>query len=113
MTRLLALYRRPDGGPNAIAEFERAYREEHLPDVQATPGLQRLRAWRVQSALAGETDLHLIAEMDFADREALDAGLASDAMRSAGRSLRRIAPGLVTLLVVEEAPDLLPGHSPG
>jgi hypothetical protein len=29
-------------------------------------------------------------------------------MREAGRSLRRIAPGLATLLVLEEAPDLVP-----
>ena len=46
--------------------------------------------------------------MDFDDRAALDAGLASDAMRQAGRNLREIAPGLSTLLVVEDdrrAPD--------
>ncbi len=105
--RLLALYRSP-GGETERAEFDRAYREEHLPDVQSTPGLQGLRAWRVRQALGGETDLYLMAEMDFVDREALDAGLSSEAMRSAGRSLRRIAPGLVTMLVVEDAPDLLP-----
>jgi hypothetical protein len=40
--------------------------------------------------------------MDFDDRAALDAGLASDAMRQAGRTLREIAPGLATLLVVED-----------
>ena len=44
--------------------------------------------------------------MDFDDRAALDAGLASDAMRAAGRNLREIAPGLATLLVLEDAPDL-------
>ena len=44
--------------------------------------------------------------MDFDDRAALDAGLASDEMRAAGRNLRAIAPGLATLLVLEEAPDL-------
>ena len=45
--------------------------------------------------------------MDFDDRAALDAGLASDPMRAAGRILREIAPGLATFLVVEDAPDLL------
>ena len=44
--------------------------------------------------------------MDFDDRAALDAGLASDAMRAAGRNLREIGPGLATLLVLEDAPDL-------
>ena len=40
--------------------------------------------------------------MGFDDRAALDAGLASDAMRAAGRNLREIAPGLATLLVLED-----------
>ncbi len=46
--------------------------------------------------------------MDFDDRAALDAGLASDAMRAAGRNLREIAPGLATLLVLESAGELRP-----
>ena len=44
--------------------------------------------------------------MDFDDRAAMDAGLASDEMRAAGRNLREIAPGLATFLVLEDAPDL-------
>ena len=37
---------------------------------------------------------------------ALDAGLASDAMRAAGRNLREIAPGLATFLVLEDVPEM-------
>jgi uncharacterized protein (TIGR02118 family) len=108
MTTLLALYRRPEGGPDAVAEFERRYTDEHLPLVAGTPGLRRIHAQRVVEALGGETDLLLITAMDFDDREALDAGLRSDAMRAAGRNLREIAPGLSTLLVLEDAPDIVP-----
>jgi uncharacterized protein (TIGR02118 family) len=106
MTTLLALYRRPDGGPEALETFERRYRDEHLPLVAATPGLRSTRVRRVSQALGTETDLVLITAMEFDDRAALDAGLASDAMRAAGRTLREIAPGLSTLLVLEDAPDL-------
>ena len=106
MTTLLALYRRPDGGPDALAEFERRYAGEHLPLVVETPGLRSTRVQRVVEALGGETDLVLVTAMEFDDRAALDAGLASDAMRAAGRNLRQIAPGLATLLVLEEAGDL-------
>ena len=100
MTTLLALYRRPDGGPDALAEFERRYAREHLPLVAETPGLRSTKVQRVATGLGGETS------MEFDDRAALDAGLGSDAMRAAGRNLREIAPGLATLLVLEDAPDL-------
>jgi uncharacterized protein (TIGR02118 family) len=125
MTTLFATYRRPDGGPEALAEFERRYASEHLPLVAGTPGLRSTRVQRVIEALGGETDLVLVTSMVFDDRAALDAGLASDAMRAAGRNLREIAPGLATLLVLEDADDLSataglvdtggvqPGASPG
>lgn len=108
MTTLLALYRRPEGGADALAEFERRYTDEHLPLVARTPGLRRIHAQRVVEALGGETDLILLTAMEFDDRAALDAGLRSDAMREAGRNLRQIAPGLSTLLVLEDAPDVVP-----
>lgn len=104
MTTLLALFRRPDGGADALAEFERRYHAEHLPLVAATPGLRSTTVRRVAASLTGETDLVLATSMTFDDRAALDAGMASDAMRAAGRNLREIAPGLVTLLVLEDEP---------
>jgi uncharacterized protein (TIGR02118 family) len=107
MTTLLVLYRAPDGGPDALAELERRYRDEHLPLVGQTPGLRGVRIWRVAEALGSETDLVLAAALDFDDRAALDEGLRSDFMRAAARILREIAPGLATFLVLEEAPDLL------
>jgi uncharacterized protein (TIGR02118 family) len=104
MTTLLALYRRPDGGDDALQTFLRRYEGEHLPLVARTPGLRATRVQRVQEALGAETDVVVITAMDFDDRAALDAGLASDAMRQAGRNLREIAPGLATLLVLEDGP---------
>ncbi|TAL06261.1 MAG: EthD family reductase [Chloroflexota bacterium] len=109
MTTLFVLYRRPEGGAEALETLERRYRDEHLPLVAETPGLLATRIWRVSEALGTETDLALAAAMDFDDRGALDAGLRSDPMRAAGRLLREIAPGLATFLVLEDAPDLLPG----
>ena len=108
MTTLLVLYRRPEGGDDALETLERRYRDEHLPLVSQTPGLRATRIWRVAGALGGESDLVLAAAMDFDDRAAMDEGLRSDPMRQAGRILREIAPGLATFLVVEDAPDLMP-----
>jgi uncharacterized protein (TIGR02118 family) len=102
MTTLLVLYRRPDGGPEALATFLRRYETEHLPLVARTPGLRATRVKRVDGALGGETDLVVVTEMDFDDRASMDEALASDPMRQAGRILREIAPGLATFLVVED-----------
>ena len=106
MTTLLAMYRRPDGEPEAQAAFERRYIDEHLPLVARTPGLRETRIWRVVQGLGTETDMTLVAAMRFDDRAALDAGLTSDAMRQAGRVLREIAPGLATLLILEDVPEM-------
>jgi uncharacterized protein (TIGR02118 family) len=102
VTTLLAQFRRPDGGEEALATFLRRYRAEHLPLVAQTPGLRSTRVRTVTEALGAETDLVVITAMEFDDRASLDAGLASDAMRQAGRNLREIAPGLFTLLVLED-----------
>ena len=101
MTTLLALYRRPDGGDEAVETFLRRYREEHLPLVAGTPGLRSTTVQETTAKLLGE-DVILSTRMEFDDRASLDAGLASDAMRAAGKVLREIAPGIVTLLVLED-----------
>ena len=108
MTTLLALFRRPDGGAEALDAFERAYADTHLPLVAGTPGLRSIHCDRVVEGLGAPTDLVLVTAMQFDDRAALDAALASDAMRAGGRNLREIAPGLATLLVVESAEELVP-----
>lgn len=100
---LMALYRKPEGGDEALATFRERYGNEHLPLVRGTPGLRSLDVRRVGQAF-NETDIVLVTTMEFDDRAALDKGLASDSMREAGRNLREIAPGLSTLLVLE--PDV-------
>ena len=102
MTTLLALFRAPEGGPEALATFLRRYEAEHLPFVGQTPGLRATRVQHVAETLGGPSPYVVITAMDFDDRAALDAGLASDAMRAAGRNLREIAPGLATLMVLED-----------
>jgi uncharacterized protein (TIGR02118 family) len=100
---LMALYRAPEGGDEALQTFRERYGREHLSLVRQTPGLRSLEVRRVAQAFT-ESDVILVTTMEFDDRAALDAGLASDAMREAGRNLRQIAPGLATLLVLE--PDV-------
>jgi uncharacterized protein (TIGR02118 family) len=108
MTTLLAIYRRPEGD-GALETFEQRYTDEHLPLVAHTPGLRRIHAQRVAGQVGGETDIVLMTAMEFDDRAALDEGLRSDAMRAAGRNLREIIDlKLTSLLILEDAPDVVP-----
>ena len=99
---LLALYKRPDGGDEALATFWRRYRDEHMPLIEKVPGLRGTKIWNVNQHYAGE-DLVAVTAMEFDDRSALDAAMASEEMRAAGRNLREIAPGLLTLVALEES----------
>lgn len=105
MTTLLAIFRRPDGDEAALATFRRRYRDEHLPLIAATPGLRRTWIRETAQKLMGD-EVVIVTGMEFDDRASLDAGLVSDAMKAGGRNLREIAPGIVTLLVMEDAADL-------
>ncbi len=107
-TTLLALFRRPEGGDEAMAAFRYRYATEHLPLIRQVPGLRQLRVDRVTQAF-GEADLFQVAVMVFDDRPSFDVALASEPMRAAGRNLREIAPGLVTMVVIEPDPEFADG----
>lgn len=106
---LLALYRRPEGGDEALETFRRRYRDEHLPLIRKVPGLRTIHVARVDQRLMGDDDFVLGTRMIFDDRASLDAGLASEEMRAAGRNLRDVAPGIVALFIAE--PDAEMGSS--
>ncbi len=99
---LLAIFRRPDGGDEALTTFRRRYHDEHLPLIAKVPGLRGTVTENVEQHYAGD-DVVMLTRMDFDDRAALDAGMSSDEMRVAGRNLREIAPGLLTLVALEES----------
>jgi uncharacterized protein (TIGR02118 family) len=105
MTTLLAIFRRPEGDEEAVSTFLRRYREEHLPMIATTPGLRGTWIRETTQKLMGD-DVVIVTGMKFDDRASLDAALTSDAMKAGGRNLREIAPGLVTLLVMEVATEL-------
>ena len=99
---LLALYRRPEGGAEALDKFLERYHAEHMPLIERVPGLRDSQVERVAQHYAGE-DIVMVTLMTFDDHAALDAAMASDEMRQAGRVLRDLAPGLLTLVALEEA----------
>lgn len=100
---LLAIFKRPEGGEDAMEEFLTRYLDEHMPLIEMVPGLRASVVEKVAQHYSGD-DLVIITRMEFDNAAALEAGMASDEMRVAGRNLRDIAPGLLTLVALEEEP---------
>lgn len=66
--------------PTDTAAFVAAYRERHVPIVRSIPGLER---FTLSTPRGGDGTPALVAELWFADAEAMQAGLASPAMAEA------------------------------
>ena len=94
---LVAVYQTPKD----TSAFDAHYANVHTPLVEKIPGLLELRVSKIHNTLMGSADIYLIAQMVFADREALDAAMTSDENKAAGRDLGTFARGLVTLCVAE------------
>jgi uncharacterized protein (TIGR02118 family) len=99
---LLALYKRPEGGDEGLRTFWQRYRDEHMPLIEKVPGLRGTKIWNVPQRYTGE-DLVAVTEMYFDDQVALDAAMTSQEMRAAGKNLAEVAPGLLTLVALEES----------
>jgi uncharacterized protein (TIGR02118 family) len=95
--KLVALYREPVD-PSAFGEV---YFNTHLPLINTVTGLQKTVVTRFTRILMGE-GFYMMAEMYFADQEALKTAMKSPEMAAAGENLNSFAAGLVTLMFAEE-----------
>jgi uncharacterized protein (TIGR02118 family) len=80
MHRLTILY----DVPADPAAFDEHYLTTHVSLVAPLPGLLSF-TWSKPRPLGGERTVHLVAELDFADADALQTALASPEMAAAGR----------------------------
>ena len=81
--------------PEDPAGFDERYRSEHVPLVLPVPGL-RAFTWSWPRSLGGPQTVHLVAELDFDDAEALQAALRSPEMTTAAEH----AAGLGTAMTM-------------
>jgi uncharacterized protein (TIGR02118 family) len=101
MTKLIALYKQPAD----VEDFENKYFQVHLPLISKVPGLLNTSITRFSRTYMGE-GFYMMAEMDFADREALKNAMKSPEMAAAGENLNSFASGLVTLMLGEPEESL-------
>ena len=97
MFKLIALYRHPE---NAQA-FEEHYFHVHTPLAEKMPGLKRLEVAKITGAPMGESEYFLMAEMYFADKQALKNSMKSEEGRAAAADLMGFAGKIVSMHIGE------------
>jgi uncharacterized protein (TIGR02118 family) len=81
------------GKPEDPEAWDKHYREVHIPIVERYPGVDRIEVAKVSGGPMGSpSPYHLITEVYFADEQALNAALASEAGRESGKDFMAIAP---------------------
>jgi uncharacterized protein (TIGR02118 family) len=97
MVKLIAIYRMPED----VAAFEAHYADVHTPLTEKMPGLRKITVNEVYGSPAGASDLHLIVEMLFDNKEALTSSMSSPEGRAAGKDLMGFAGKLVSMHMTE------------
>ncbi len=94
MVKLVAIYTTPED----VQAFESHYCEIHAPLVRKMPGLKKLEVSRFFGAPQGDARYHMMAEMYFADKDALFAALKSVEGKDAGKDLMGFAGRFVHMM---------------
>lgn len=101
MAKLVVLYK----PPKEKAAFDAYYRSTHIPLAKRVPGLE---SYEISNGPvmtpAGPADVHLVAELSFADIDALMAGLGSPQGQAAAADLANFADGGAELLIFDSKP---------
>jgi uncharacterized protein (TIGR02118 family) len=90
------------GHPRDPAEFERYYRQRHMPLVQRIPGVRNIRFGRVRNTSDGSPSPYfLVSDVYFDDVAAFETAQASPEMAAALEDVPNFASGGVTIMVCE------------
>ena len=81
------------GTPEDADAFDKRYMDGHMPIVQRWPNVQKIEVAKVSGGPFGSpSPYHLITEIYFADDDALNAALGSEAGGEAAKDFMAIAP---------------------
>lgn len=97
MVKLIALYK----NPTDKASFDDNYFNSHVPLAMKMPGLMKVEVSRVIGSPLGESQYYLMAELYFANKEALDAAMGSPEGKASAKNLMGFAKELVYMMFAE------------
>lgn len=92
MIKLVALYKKPVD----TAKFDEHFDAVHVPLIRQIPGLQKLEITRIIGAPIGESKYHVMAELYFESRDAMDRAVGTREGKALLRDLMSFAATLVT-----------------
>lgn len=98
MYKLIAIYKIP----NDIDAWEKHYVEVHTPLVKKVPSMKELRLNRITGTPRGASDLHVIAEMVFENKDDFKAGMSSEENMACGKDLFNFAKEIVSVHFAKE-----------
>lgn len=97
MVRFLVLY----DVPSDIDEFERHYREVHIPLAKKLPGLLRYSLSRNIAPIRGGAPYYLVAELDWSDMDSLKRAFSSPEGKATADDVARFAPAGVRSMIYQ------------
>lgn len=92
----------------AVPDLLERWSQEFVPLADRLPGLQLVIVSHVEGGPAGPSDIRLLHDLVFADKDALTQAMQSPAGVAAGQCLVRITgntSGVVTMLFAEHMED--------
>ena len=98
MTILYALFRKPEEPES----FDRHFQESLVPLLQKVPALRGLQLTRINGAALGESKYHVVAQLSFDNRRAMDEALSSKEGKAVVRDIMSFAADLVTVFFGEQ-----------
>ncbi|MEV7021189.1 EthD family reductase [Kitasatospora sp. NPDC093558] len=94
------------GTPQDPAEFERHYRDVHIPLARKLPGLRRYSLSRNAMPIRGGDAYYLVAELDFDDITSLREAFGSPEGRATAADVAVLAAGASVHSMVYELEDV-------
>ncbi len=98
MYKVIAVYKVPE---NKDA-FDSHYKEVHEPITLKIPGMSEFRVNKVFGGPTGESNLYMIAEMCFSDKDSWKNAMKTKEMMESGKDAMNFAGKLVSVHFAQE-----------
>lgn len=101
MFKVTAVYKAP-ANDEAKAKLDTHFREIHTPICLKIPGIKEVRTNKIFGGPTGSSNLHMIVDMVFDNKDAWKAAMKTPEMMESGKDAMKFAGDLVSVHFAEE-----------